>query len=879
MPDKEAALAKALRGVQALGLAKAIQVAIYPLRRAYHEARFGQGGRRGSVLRGIAGVLSTSRQATVEKPASAQDWTLVGDVISQQRDGQTLTLYCENAALQLTILAADVVRVRLSPAEPIAGRAGPAEPMAGRTGPGEGSPDGGAHRFAVSQSYTPCRADSGWAAAAYTLMESQHEIEVRTQRLVCRITRRPCRLSFCSTQGETIHADSAGLAWQGNQVARFSTLAPGEHVYGLGERTFPLDLRGRSYALWNSDPQNFSPGRDPLYLNIPFCIGLHAGQSYGLLYDNSYRSRLDLGETQPNEAVYVAEDGELGYYFFYGPTLSTVLERYTELTGRMALPPLWALGYQQSRWSYYPEARVREIARLMREHHIPCDALYLDIHYMDGYRCFTWDKQRFPDPARMLSDLHEQGYRVVVTVDPGIKADRNYAVCADGLDRGAFCTYPDGGVAGGPVWPGEAYFPDFTNPRVRQWWGDLHAPLLQAGVDGAWNDMNEPTVIGPQGDTLANCVRHDWDGQGTDHRQAHNVYGLLMARATAGGLQRLRPDQRPFVLTRSGWAGVQRYALHWTGDNLSTWEHLQLTMPMVLNLGLSGLAFTGADVGGFDGNADAELVVRWTQMGVFLPLFRNHSSLWSQNQEPWAYGEPYLSLNRAAIELRYRLLPYLYTATWQCSQKGTPIARPLVWAYPDDPHTYALDDQFLCGDALLIAPIYQPGQTSRQVYLPAGEWFDFWTDERHAGPVTLSAPAPLQHIPIYVRAGTVLPTWPVMQHSDVNAVEALILHVYPGDGTSWLYQDDGQSMAYARGKWRVARYEFHRTGRNGLTITCRREGPYHPAYARHEWHIQGLAGKPQRVLADGQPALHLAWDEASRTLHFESGEAQCIEVQ
>lgn len=864
MPENESTIAKALRGMQAVGLAKTAQVAIYPLRRVYHEARFSEGGHQGSVLRGIVGVLSAMRQSAVHKPAQAHDWTLVGDVLSHTGDGQTLTLHCQNATLQLRVLAADVMQVRL-----VEGH--------GRTATSQ--PQRDTNCSAIPHSYTTSRSDAEWAPVPYQVTDSHDELELSTARLVCRIHKYPCRISFCDTQGHLIHADSTGLAWQARQVARFAALAPDEHIYGLGERAFALDLRGRSYTLWNVDPQDYGPGKDPLYLSIPFYVGLHAGQSYGLLYDNTYHAQLDLGQTRADEALYEAEDGELVYYFFYGPTPSQVLERYTELTGRMALPPLWALGYQQSRWSYYPEARVREIARLMREHHIPCDALYLDIHYMDGYRCFTWNKQRFPNPAQMISELHERGYKVVVTVDPGIKADCHYSVCTDGLQRGAFCTYPDGGVAGGPVWPGEAYFPDFTSPQVRQWWGDLYAPLLQAGVDGFWNDMNEPTVIGPQGDTLPRCVRHDWEGQGSDHRQAHNVYGLLMARATAEGLRRLRPERRPFVLTRSGWTGVQRYALHWTGDNLSTWEHLRLTVPMVLNLGLSGLAFTGADVGGFDGDADAELVTRWTQLGAFLPLFRNHSSLWSRDQEPWSFGEPYLSLNRAAIELRHRLLPYLYTATWQCAQNGTPIARPLLWAYPDDPANRALDDQFLCGDALLVAPVYRPGQTSRHVYLPAGEWFDYRTDERQTGPVTLNAPAPLQHIPLYVRAGTVLPTWPLMQHSDVQAVDKLILHVYPGAGTSWLYEDDGHSMAYQRGEYRVQSFECRATGENGLAITRQAQGPYRPVYTRWEWHVHGLADEPKRVLADRQSVQGWSWDEASHTLCLVTGELECMQLE
>ncbi len=858
MPDKDSLIGKTLRGVKAVGLGKTLQVAFYPLRRAYHEARFSPESPRGPWLRGVAGLFTGGRKPTTLEAGAARDWTSAGDVLGHQQDGRTLTLHCRNALLQLTVLAADVLRVRLCPGEPEVGT------------------DGLARRFAARPPYAVSRADADWAPVPCTIRESQDELELRTERLVCRITKRPCRLSFYDLSGQLIHADRAGLAWQGKRVARFAALAAEEHLYGLGERAFPLDLRGRSYTLWNVDPQDFAPQRDPLYLSIPFCIGLRAGRGYGLLYDNTYRARLDLGQAHPDEMAYVAEEGEASYYFIFGPAPATILQRYTALTGRMALPPLWALGYQQSRWSYYPEARVREIAQLLREHHIPCDVIYLDIHYMDGYRSFTWDRQRFPDPARMLAGLHAQGFKVVAAVDPHIKADPHYAVCADGLERGMFCTFPDGGVAGGPVWPGESYFPDFTSPRVRQWWGEQFDPLLQDGIDGFWNDMNEPTVIGPQGDTLPGCVRHDWEGQGTDHREAHNVYGLLTVRATAEGLQCLCPDRRPFVLTRSGWAGVQRYAANWTGDNLSTWEHLRLTTPMVLNLGLSGLAFTGADVSGFDGDADGELTVRWTQLGVFQPFFRNHSSIWSHDQEPWAFGEPYLSLSRAAIELRYRLLPYLYTTTWQCTQTGTPIARPLLWAHPDDARTCTLDDQFLCGDALLVAPIGRPGQTSREVYLPAGEWFDFWTDERHAGPGTITAAAPLERIPVYVRAGTVLPTWPLLQHTSERPVDRLILHVYPGDGESWLYEDDGQSMAYQSGEYRTMRFSCRSTGENGVTVTCDAQGPYRPPYSRWEWHVHGLPSRPTELLVDGHALPEWSWDEANHLLRFDSGEVERI---
>ena len=847
MPGKSPA--ELLTGVRTLGLGLTLQALLYPLRCRYYERKFGTGDHP-SVLRGLAGLFALTRPPAEGLPTPS-GMTLPGDVLTCEKVGQTIKLRCQSAALQITVLAADLVRVRLSPTE----------------------------EFPAPWSYAIAKPDEQWQPVQYELQDSPEQIEIRTTSLICRIHKRPCLLTFLDLEGRILHADSTGMGWRGRQVVRFARQPAGEHVYGLGEKAFPLDRRGRRYEMWNVDPQSYPPGAEPLYLNIPFYTALHEGRAYGVFYDNSYRAWSDAGLGKPDESIYWAEDGELRYYFFYGPVFSTVLERYTELTGRMRLPPLWALGYQQSRWSYYPEARVREIAALFRKHRIPCDVIHLDIHYMDGYRCFTWDPRRFPDPPTLLKDLHAQGFRVVSMIDCGIKADRKYHVCAEGLAQLMFCTYPDGKPAGGPVWPGECHFPDFTNPRVRAWWGQLYAPLLDAGVDGFWNDMNEPTVIGPGGKTLAGCVRHDWEGQGTDHRQAHNVYGMQMARASVEGLQRLRPHERPFVFTRSGWAGVQRYATSWTADNQSTWEHLKLSMAMVMSLGLSGLAFTGPDIGGFEGNSQGELLVRWTQMGAFLPFFRNHTALVSANQEPWAFGEPYTSLNRSAIELRYRLLPYLYTAVWQCSQTGIPVARPLVMAYPDDPTTPSLDDEFLCGDALLVAPVCEAGATSRQVYLPAGEWYDFWTDERHSGPATIDVDAPLERIPLFVRAGSVLPSWPVMQHIGEKRLDRLILQAYAGEGKSWLYEDDGHSLGYERGEYRLTNLVCKRIGDNNLSVGRHARGSYCPEYTSWEWHVHGLPGAPRHVLADGLALESMEWDDSRRVLSLDSGEIERLELE
>lgn len=848
-PASAGTLAHLMLGLRTLGLSVSLQAALYPLRRAYFEAKFAHPHPQGSVLGGLSGLLSAFQSAKADRLVDPERLTHLGDILSHSQKGSAIVVQCDNGALQLTALAPDVWRVRLS---------------SSRT-------------FAPLHSYAVAKGSGEWGVIPIECRERADDLLACSTSLVCRINKRPCRLVFCDSNGDAVFSESSGMGWAGDRVVHARSLNNHEHIYGLGEKAFPLDRRGTQFVMWNQDPQHYEPGADPIYLNIPFYLSLKRGRCFGLFYDNTHRARFDIGHRNADEMVYEAEGGELCYYFFGGPSPAAVLERFTDLTGRMPLLPLWALGYQQSRWSYYPEARVREIARLFRQHKIPCDAIHLDIHYMDGYRCFTWDHSRFPNPSALIADLHEQGFRVVTLIDCGIKADRRYHVCADGLEGNMFCTYPDGEPAAGPVWPGESYFPDFTAPRVRHWWGDLHQPWVKMGVDGLWNDMNEPTVLGPRGDTLASCVRHDWEGEGADHREAHNVYGLQMARATYEGLRRLQPDRRPFVLTRSGWAGTQRYAASWTADNASTWEHLRLSVPMVIGLGLSGLAFTGPDVGGFSGDADPELLVRWTQLGAFLPLFRNHTAHSTKDQEPWVDGEPYLSASRAAIEWRYRLLPYLYTTMWQCAQHGHPMARPLFWAFADDERCYTLQDQFLCGDALLVAPICNPGATSRMVYLPDGDWYDFWSDKPHYGPTEVTALAPLERFPLFVRAGSVLPMWPLTQHTG-EPIQQLILHVYPGRQGSWLYEDDGQSMAYHRGEYRATRFDCRPQGEHSLMVALQVQGNYQPDYQCWQWHLHGLSGPPAQALADGQPIVGAAFDPQRGVLSFATRELRELQL-
>jgi alpha-glucosidase len=794
-------------GMRVLGLSLVIQRMLYPLRATYHARRLGQ---------------------TNPRPRQ-QDYTFVGDLLSHNTGDNTITLTCDNTQLSLTLLSPDLIRVRLLP--------NPQSP----------------------HSYSIAKADADWPPVDWTLDERDDALEIRTARLTCRVTRAPCRLAFYDPDGALIRADEDGVGWSasgdagGEAVVCLQKLGDDEHIYGLGQRGYGLDHRGRSFELWNHDPQVYQPGQDPLNFNVPFWLGLVSGRGYGLFFDNSFRGHVDLGAQSPDLIRFGADGGEMRYYFFYGPALTTVLERYTELTGRMPLPPLWTLGYLQSRWSYTPESRVRQVAGELRARRLPCDSIHLDIHYMDGYRCFTWNRDRFPDPGRLLADLRQQGFKPIAIIDPGIKTDKRYAVCRDGLEQDVFCKYPDGSVFSGPVWPGNCYFPDFTNPRVRAWWGELYRALLDdvaPGLAGVWNDMNEPVVMNAlQGDTIPGFVLHDLEGQGGDHRQVHNVYGMLMARATFEGLLALRPGERPYVLTRAGWAGVQRYAYNWTADNESTWPQLRLSIPMVLNLGLSGMAFTGPDVGGFAGAPDAELLARWTQLGAFMPYFRNHSMAGTPDQEPWAFGEPTETVCRQAIEARYRLLPYLYTAFWQSAQGGVPIMRPLFLAFQDAPRTFAIEDQFMLGDALLVAPAIEPGIASRQVYLPPGLWYDYDGSSQYQGGQTITAPAQAGDIPLFVRAGSVIPTWPLMQFVGQREIEAVTLRVYPGAdiAASYLYEDDGRSLAYQQGDCRMTRFEIQDQRR---VLRRQSQGDYCPGYQRFEITVAPFEDEPRQAPID-----------------------------
>jgi len=596
------------------------------------------------------------------------------------------------------------------------------------------------------------------------------------------------------------------VSWREDGSLRLRLLAPDIHsVYGTGERTFDLNLLGRSLTFWNTDAGSYVRGFEPINTTVPLAIFGTPFGYFGLFLDNSGRSVLNLkpqhGEMLIDRLAWEIEGGRLSFFCMTGPSAESIVEQFTALTGRMPMPPLWALGYHQSRYSYASQEEVLAVAREFRERAIPCDVIHLDIHYMDGYHLFTWDKQAFPDPQAMSATLHEMGFKLVTIVDPGVKIDPDYAVYQTGLAQDAFMKWPDGQPVAGVVWPGMTHHPDFTKPAARAWWAEQVRDFVQAyGIDGLWNDMNEPLYFS-RGEAISppNIVQHDYEGQGGTHAQAHNVYGTLMARASREGLQSAYPQRRPFNITRAGWAGAQRYASSWTGDNQSTWDDLRLSIAMNLQMALSGQSFTGPDVGGFANDTEGELLARWTQAACLLPFFRNHSAVDTIRQEPWLFGQEVERICREAIELRYRLMPYLYTAFAQCHFKGTPIIRPVMLGQQ------ALDDCFILGDHIVVAPVLTPHTLRRLIVLPQDDeqavWIDFWTGRVYAGGRPFIHESPLDHLPIFVRSGALIPTWEGgHQHLGEWPEDGfLTLYGESSEVTSLLYEDAAEGLDEQQG--------------------------------------------------------------------------------
>ncbi|MEO5599552.1 MAG: glycoside hydrolase family 31 protein [Cyclobacteriaceae bacterium] len=653
----------------------------------------------------------------------------------------------------------------------------------------------------------------------WEVADGTESILMTTAKLRVIINKDPLSFHFQTLTGETINQDEENFStsWIGEQVTTYKKIQEGERFVGLGEKTGPLDRRGHGYTNWNTDNFGYTSGSDPLYCSIPFYMGIHHNLVYGIFFDNSHKTFFNFGASNNRFSSFCADTGEMNYYFMHGDSVPDIIQQYTFLTGRMEMPPRWSIGYQQCRYSYYPDKEVLSVAKTFHEKDIPADAIVFDIHYMEHYKIFTWSKKDFSDPKKLLSQLKELGFNVVVMCDPGIKVEKGYHTYEDGLSRDVFIKYPDGKPYTGQVWPGWCHFPDFTSPETRDWWKQQFQDYVDLGVTGFWNDMNE---IATWGNMLPENMELDFDGHKSTMRRGRNLYGFLMARSTYEGTKALLKNTRPFNLTRSGFSGIQRYSAVWTGDNVAYDEHMMLGVRLVNSMGLTGIAFAGYDVGGFIGDASTKLFARWVSIGSFSPFFRGHSMINSRDSEPWSYGEEVEQISRNYIKFRYQLLPYLYSLFYEASETGMPVQRSLAIDYPHNPKVYEgqFQHQYLFGPSIMVVPV-ESAKEFVKVHFPKGsQWYSLYDGKKFEGSQDMILECPLHKLPVFVKGGAILPMQPVTANTGIKS-EWLIIHLYAGETNNsfQFYEDDGSSLDYQKGAY-AKRLLFYECTSNRFTI-------------------------------------------------------------
>jgi alpha-glucosidase len=771
----------------------------------------------------------------------AQGWQHVGKVQSVERLKDGVELTAGVAKVRVTAFHSGIFRVRLAPNRKFAKD----------------------YSWAVIESPDP---------PPVKIDENPQEVKITAGNISATIHKSPLLIDFSDASGNVLLADEPALpmAWNDRRVHVWKRMPPDENYYGLGDKAGPMNRRNRSFTNWNTDEFGWQESSDPLYKTIPFFIGLRKGAAYGVFFDNTYRSTFDFGKESPDYFSFGAEGGELNYYFIAGPEPKKIVEEYTAMTGRSPLPPLWSLGYQQCRYSYYPESRAREIVKTFRDKKIPADVIYFDIDYQQGYAPFTINREYFPTFEKMISDFRAQGFHTILIADLHIKKDpdHGYAPYDSGIQNDVFVKNPDGSVFVGKVWPGDSVFPDFTLSRVREWWGGLYKGLVAMGAAGFWNDMNEPSVFFRADKTMPlDTVHRLDDGTTLDHRAVHNFFGMENARATYEGLLKLQAAGRPFVLTRAAYSGAQRYAATWTGDNSSTWNHLKMSTPMLMSMGISGMPLVGDDIGGFAGSPPADLLTRWFEVGALNPIYRDHTAKGTADQEPWVHGPEHEAIRLKYIELRYRLLPYLYTGIEDATRTGMPLMRPIFLEYPQASEFYGEDRDFLFGRDLFVAPINTEMVDPEDISLPPGEWYDFWTGTKHAYKEKIQLHPRLDEMPLYVRAGAILPMQPVIQHTGETPNGPLQLRVYPGnDCAGSLYQDDGHSFAYRKGEILRINYSCVLLP-SALTITSSIEkNAYKPWWNSTALTVYGAAATPKEVRVNDQTIEDWRFDSQAHTV-------------
>jgi alpha-glucosidase len=701
------------------------------------------------------------------------------------------------------------------------------------------------------------------------------------------------RLKVSDLAGDTLQEDATPVTFTGTEFTVRKTKSASDHFYGLGDKPGPLDRSGEAFTMWNTDSFGWQGSTDPIYKSIPFFLDINHGRSLGIFLDNTWRTNFDFGRSSPREYTFGAANGPLDYYLIYGPEPKQVVSDWAWLTGPTPLPPLWALGFQQSRYTYAPESQLRDIAERLRKDRIPSDVLWLDIDYQQNKRPFTVDDKTFPDFANLVKDLAHDNFKLVIITDlhiakqPGI----GYAPYDSGLAGDHFVKNPDGSTFVGPVWPGPSVFPDFTQAQTRQWWGTLYKTFVSEGVAGFWNDMNEPSVFNTPTKTMPDDTQHRIEEPGfrkrtAGHLEIHNVYGMENSRATYDGQLALNPNERGFVMTRASYAGGQRYAATWTGDNSATWDHLRMSSPQIMNLGLSGFSLSGADVGGFAGSPSPDLLTKWIEVAAFQPIDRDHSAKGTRPHEVWVDGPEQEAIRRRYIEERYKLMPYLYTTAEETSRDGIPVDRPLFLDFP-----HALEDgspfdtstggsEFMFGPSILVAPNPSPDEIGPYtIHLPPGTWYDYWTGERFtraarstraidqeqrdlvvAQRATRIMPT-LDTLPVYVRGGSIIPMAPLTQSTAEIPNGPLTLRVYPPTPSADIsgepcagdvYTDDGHTFDFRKGAFARIHFTCKFAPDGALSIKIgKQEGTWKPWWKQYRLQIIGWAAKSNSAKADG----------------------------
>lgn len=686
------------------------------------------------------------------------------------------------------------------------------------------------------------------------IVTNEDTTEIKTEQFVLLVTHTPVRFRFLTPQGVPINEDEPafGISWNGEQVTSYKKMQEGERFIGLGEKTGPLNRRGNGYINWNSDNFGYATSADPLYCTTPFYIGIHHQLAYGIFFDNTYKSFFNFGASNNRFASFYADAGDMDYYFIHAPNVAGILEHYSFLTGCMEMPPLWSIGYQQCRYSYYPDKEVLNLARTFRDKDIPADTIVFDIHYMDEYKIFTWNNRDFSDPRELLNELRKMGFHVVVMCDPGIKVESGYKSYEDGIRNDVYIKYPDGTYYSGQVWPGWCHFPDFTNPRAREWWQEQFRDYISLGIEGFWNDMNE---IATWGQMLPENIEMDFEGNRSSMRRGRNIYGFQMARSTYEGTKSLLEGKRPFNLTRSAYSGIQRYAAVWTGDNVAYDEHMILGVRLVNSMGLAGIPFTGYDVGGFVGDANNKLFARWVSIGAFSPFFRGHSMINSRDSEPWAYGEEVEQISRNYIKFRYQLLPYIYSLFYEASRTGMPIQRSLAIDYTHDNRIYdgLYENQYLFGPFILVAPVESTKEFVK-VYFPEGEWFSLYDGKKYPGNNEVIIECPVHRLPVFVKGGALLPMTAAKANTKEKS-DTLLLHAYLGGQNSsfMFYEDDGSTFEYQHGNY--SRRELRLLSAEKKIRLEKSDGNFKSAYTKVRLVLHGLFNELEEIRINGTAAV------------------------